>query len=291
MSVGEFDEGCVGADDFVGRNEDAFDYAVFFGSDVVFHLHSLVDEEDVAGFDSLTVLDVDLDDASAHRSSEHLAGDGFDRFSGLSLFFGFFGSRGGIAGLIFFGAAATEESVGYGGKELQEEIFLIVGGELHAAEIVEYGSLGLTIGVDIIGMLGGIAGDLLTESGVDGHGGVAVFAFDQRDKLIGSVGIVGIAFLTVEGEADSLAADDLAGRGDERNQTGIATHFRDKAHGIVEELGSLELFELSDHVGVHTAGDFGILDKFVGLGEAEIFLDGVTRRRAGLVRRKPWRRR
>ena len=73
-----------------------------------------------------------------------------------------------------------------------------------------------------------------------------------------------------------MRAYDLAGRGDKRNQTGVAAHHGYQFHSVFEQILGLQGFELGHHVGVHAAGYFGVLDDFVGLGESEVFFDAVA---------------
>ena len=102
---------------------------------------------------------------------------------------------------------------------------------------------------------------------------MAVFALDERDELVGAVGVVGFAFLAVESHIHGLSANDLRGRSNEGDQTGVAAYHGDEGHCVVEQVFCMESLELSHHVGVHAAGDLGVLDEFVGLGEAEVFLN------------------
>ena len=105
---------------------------------------------------------------------------------------------------------------------------------------------------------------------------MTVFALDQRDELVGAAGVVGVAFLAVEGYVNSLCTNNLRGGSNQGHETGGAAHHRDEGHGVFEQFGSVEALELSHHVGVHTAGHFGVLHQFIGFGEAKVLFDSVA---------------
>ena len=105
---------------------------------------------------------------------------------------------------------------------------------------------------------------------------MAVFALNQRYELVGLGGVVGITLAAVDGHHHCLAAYNLAGGRNQRHQTGVAAYHRYQAHSVFENIFGFERLQLSHHIGVHTAGNFGILHQFIGFGEAEIFLDGVA---------------
>ena len=85
-----------------------------------------------------------------------------------------------------------------------------------------------------------------------------------------------VAFTAVKSDRHSLTADNLACRRYERHKTCITANHRDQTHCIVEKIFGVESLELSDHVGVHAAGNLSFLDELIGFRETEILFDSVA---------------
>ncbi len=102
---------------------------------------------------------------------------------------------------------------------------------------------------------------------------MSVLALDQTHELRALVGVHRASGLFVHSAVDGLCADDLRCGRHQRRQTCRQTHRRNKLHCARQDILGLQLFELSDHVRVHTARNLGLLHELVGCGEAEVGLD------------------
>ena len=71
----KFDKGVIGVYNLVVGHKYLLYGKVAFGFQVIFHLHCLVNQHNVAFLYFVAGLDVDFHDASAHRSSEHFTGN------------------------------------------------------------------------------------------------------------------------------------------------------------------------------------------------------------------------
>ena len=151
----EFDDGLVGADDIVLGHEDALHDAILVRGKVILHFHGFVDEHVLTGFNLVAGFDEDLNHCATHGSLEHRTGD---LLLGSLLFLGFnrlLGGSGCLGCLELGFTLVLEEACGHCRKKLQEEIFLIILGHLHATELGQLRIGGLAIGIDVIGSLDG----------------------------------------------------------------------------------------------------------------------------------------
>ena len=73
-----------------------------------------------------------------------------------------------------------------------------------------------------------------------------------------------------------MRAHDLAGRRNQRRQTGCQANRRNQRHRFLQDVFRLELLELRHHVGVHTTRNLRILHQLIRFREVEVLLDLMT---------------
>ena len=109
--------------------------------------------------------------------------------------------------------------------------------------------------------------DKVAELLLDGSGSLAVVAMDQALELLGDH----LVALTHDDVKDSLGANDLAGRGDQRRVTGILTNAGNLLQNILELVFLAGVLQLLQHVGEHATRN--LVQQGVGIDAQRLLVD------------------
>ena len=181
-----------------------------------------------------------------------------------------------LHGSVFFGTTVCEEFLCREWKELEQKEFHVVLSQLHVAIFGECWVFGVFIRIYVVRSFNGGSANLSAEFRYNRHRSLAVFAQNKVDELVRLVGVVGFAVFAVDSHVHCLSAHDLACWSNQRHQAGVATNLWNELHGFFEHVLGAECAQVSHHVAVHTARNFGVLNDFVGFRETEIFFYAVA---------------
>ena len=98
------------------------------------------------------------------------------------------------------------------------------------------------------------------QGGIDRHRGVAVFTLQNARRFFSD----GFVALPGQDVKHRLGADNLRGRGDQRNKAEVLAHAGDFRQHLVEFVGGVLLLQLALEVGEHPARHLGHEDTAVG---------------------------